>query len=133
MIGLSAGLLAPVIGVGLGTAFGTIGISGASTFLAGSAGAAVITTGGVLTGASIAGQGMMRRTKVVTTFDVLPVHKNGRVGCVLSVPGFLNGPLDDPRLPFSVLDPIVGDVFSVLWEPEMIRETGQYLTASKSI
>lgn len=42
MIGLSAGLLAPVIGVGLGSVFGTIGISGATTFLAGSAGAAVI-------------------------------------------------------------------------------------------
>ena len=32
--------------------------------------------------------------------------------------------LDDVRLPFSVLDPVVGDVFSVLWEPDMIRETG---------
>jgi hypothetical protein len=32
------------------------------------------------------------------------------------------------RLPFSVLDPIVGDVFSVLWEPEMIRETGSALS-----
>lgn len=40
---------------------------------------------------------------------------------------FLNGELDDPRLPFSVLDPVVGDVFSVLWEPEMIRETGSAL------
>ena len=40
---------------------------------------------------------------------------------------FLNGELDDPRLPYSVLDPVVGDVFSVLWEPEMIRETGSAL------
>jgi pimeloyl-ACP methyl ester carboxylesterase len=39
----------------------------------------------------------------------------------------LNGELDDPRLPFSVLDPVVGDVFSILWEPEMIRETGSAL------
>ena len=39
----------------------------------------------------------------------------------------MNGPNDDVRLPFSVLDPIVGDVFSVLWEPEMIRETGSAL------
>ena len=31
---------------------------------------------------------------------------------------------DDVRLPFSVLDPIVGDVFSVRWEPEMMEETG---------
>ncbi|KAJ3713006.1 hypothetical protein DFJ43DRAFT_1105830 [Lentinula guzmanii] len=128
VIGLSAGLLAPVIGVGLGTAFSTIGIGGASTFLAGSTGAAVITTGGVLTGAGIAGKGMSRRTQVVRVFDVLPIHRNGRVGCVLSVPGFLNGKLDDPRLPFSVLDPVVGDVFSVLWEPEMIRETGSALS-----
>ncbi|KAF5383363.1 hypothetical protein D9757_008401 [Collybiopsis confluens] len=103
VIGLSAGLLAPVIGVGLGTAFSTIGITGASTFLAGAGGAAVITTGGVLTGAGIAGKGMHRRTQVVRVFDVLPLHKNGRVG---------------------VLDPVIGDVFSVLWEPEMIMETG---------
>lgn len=34
---------------------------------------------------------------------------------------------DDVRLPFSVLEPIVGDVFSVLWEPDMIRETGSAL------
>lgn len=39
----------------------------------------------------------------------------------------MNGKLDDVRLPFSVLDPIVGDVFSVLWEPEMIQETGSTL------
>lgn len=39
----------------------------------------------------------------------------------------MTGTQDDVRLPFSVLDPIVGDVFSVLWEPEMIRETGSAL------
>ena len=39
----------------------------------------------------------------------------------------MSGSQDDPRLPFSVLDPVVGDVFSVLWEPEMIRETGSAL------
>ncbi|KAJ3878473.1 hypothetical protein F5051DRAFT_351910, partial [Lentinula edodes] len=124
VIGLSAGLLAPVIGVGLGTAFSTIGLTSASTFLAGSAGAAVITTGGVLTGAGIASKGMIRRTQLVRVFDILPLHQNQRVSCVLCVPGFLNGALDDPRLPFSVLDPVGGDVCAVLWEPEMIRETG---------
>lgn len=36
----------------------------------------------------------------------------------------MNSPQDDVRLPFSVLDPIVGDVFSVRWEPEMMGETG---------
>jgi Protein of unknown function (DUF726) len=34
---------------------------------------------------------------------------------------------DDVRLPFSVLDSVVGDVFSVLWEPEMMGEMGNAL------
>ncbi|KAA1467865.1 DUF726-domain-containing protein [Dentipellis sp. KUC8613] len=128
VIGLSAGLLAPVIGAGLGAAFTTIGISGTAGFLGGTAGAAVITTGGVLTGSGIAARGMARRTQQVRTFDVLPLHNNKRVSCILTVPGFMNGIQDDVRLPFSVLDPVVGDVFSVLWEPEMIRETGSALS-----
>ncbi|KAH9961458.1 hypothetical protein BGW80DRAFT_1137239, partial [Lactifluus volemus] len=127
VIGLSAGLLAPVIGAGLGAAFTTVGISGTAGFLGGAGGAAVITTGGVLTGSSIAASGMARRTGAVRTFDMLPLHNNKRVNCIVTVPGFLNGQLDDPRLPYSVLDPVVGDVFSVLWEPEMIRETGSAL------
>ncbi|KAI6024567.1 hypothetical protein EDC04DRAFT_2723530 [Pisolithus marmoratus] len=108
VIGLSAGLLAP----------------GQRAFLAGAGGAAVVTTGGVLTGSGIAARGMARRTRHVKTFEVLPLHNNKRVSCILTVPGFMNGKLDDVRLPFSVLDPVVGDVFSVLWEPEMIMETG---------
>ncbi|KAF8274342.1 hypothetical protein EI94DRAFT_1562200 [Lactarius quietus] len=127
VIGLSAGLLAPVIGAGLGAAFTTVGISGTAGFLGGAGGAAVITTGGVLTGSGIAASGMANRTRVVRTFDLLPLHNNKRVNCIVTVPGFLNGQLDDTRLPFSVLDPVVGDVFSVLWEPEMIRETGSAL------
>jgi hypothetical protein len=35
--------------------------------------------------------------------------------------------VDDVRLPYSVLDPIVGDVFTVLWEPEMMNEMGNAL------
>ncbi|GLB43707.1 putative DUF726-domain-containing protein [Lyophyllum shimeji] len=127
VIGLSAGLLAPVIGAGIGAALTTVGISGTTGFLAGVGGTAVITTGGVLTGSGIAVRGMAKRTQLVRTFDVLPLHNNKRVSCILTVPGFMTGPQDDVRLPFSVLDPIVGDVFSVLWEPEMIRETGSAL------
>ncbi|KAJ7511806.1 hypothetical protein B0H11DRAFT_1953089 [Mycena galericulata] len=127
VIGLSAGLLAPVIGVGLGAAFSTIGITGTTGFLAGAGGAAVITTGGVLTGSGIAVRGMINRTQQVRTFELLPLHNNKRVNCILTVPGFMTGKLDDPRLPFTVLDPVVGDVFSVLWEPEMIQETGSAL------
>ena len=87
VIGLSAGLLAPVIGAGLGAAFTTIGISGTTGFLGGVGGAAVITTGGVLTGSGIAARGMARRTRVVRTFDILPLHNNKRVNAIITVPG----------------------------------------------
>jgi hypothetical protein len=42
-------------------------------------------------------------------------------------PSFMASKVDDVRLPFSVLDPIIGDVFSVLWEPEMMSEMGNAL------
>ena len=58
IIGLSAGLLAPVIGLRLAGAFTTISITGTTAFIGGMAGAAVITTGGVLTGSTIAICGM---------------------------------------------------------------------------
>ena len=87
VIGLSAGLLAPVIGAGLGVAFATVGITGTTGFLAGAGGAAVITTGGVLTGANIAGQGMARRTRDVRTFEFRPLHNNKRVCCYITMGG----------------------------------------------
>lgn len=124
VIGLSAGLLAPVIGAGLGAALGVVGISGTAGFLTGVGGITMITTTGVLTGANIAGRGMAKRTREVRTFILKPLHNNKRVSCYITVAGFMAGKADDVRLPFSVLDQIVGDVFSVLWEPEMMAEMG---------
>ncbi|ORY79265.1 hypothetical protein BCR35DRAFT_279395 [Leucosporidium creatinivorum] len=127
VIGLSAGLLAPVIGAGLGAALTTVGVTGTSGFLAGAGGAAIISSGATLTGMSIGGRAMAKRTRNVKTFDFLPLHNNKRVNFFITVPGFMNGPLDDVRLPFSTIDPLMGDVFSVLWEPEMMGDTGNAL------
>ena len=97
VIGLSAGLMAPLIGAGIGAALGTVGVGGATGFLAGTAGAAVITTAGTLTGSGIAVRGMVRRTQQVKTFDLLPLHNNKRVNCILTVPGFVILPLLEPN------------------------------------
>jgi hypothetical protein len=40
---------------------------------------------------------------------------------------FMTGKFDDVRLPFSVLDPVIGDVLSTFWEPEMMSEMGSAL------
>jgi len=39
----------------------------------------------------------------------------------------MTGMQDDVRLPFSVMDPVLGDLFAVLWEPETILQTGSAL------
>ncbi|EPX75270.1 DUF726 family protein [Schizosaccharomyces octosporus yFS286] len=127
VIGLSSGLLAPFISAGIGAAFTTVGLSGvaSSGFLAGGGSAALITVGGVLSGTHLGTTGMARRKADVKTFEFRPLHANGRSNVVVTVSGWMSGKEDDVRLSFSSLDPIVGDVFSVLWEPEVLASAGQ--------
>ncbi|KAL7791008.1 hypothetical protein V8C37DRAFT_165478 [Trichoderma ceciliae] len=124
VIGLSAGLLAPVIGAGLAAGFTTIGVTGTSSFLAGAGGAAIITSSAAASGGIIGGRAAGRRTGAVKTFEYRPLHNNKRVNLIVTVSGWLTGKVDDVRLPFSTVDPIMGDIYSVLWEPEMLRSMG---------
>lgn len=125
VLGLSAGMLAPVIGAGLAAGFTTIGITGTSGFLAGAGGAAIVTTTGAVMGVKIGSQGMSNRMGHVQTFEFRPLHNHKRVNLILTVSGWMSGNEDDVRLPFSTVDPIMGDVYSLLWEPEMLKSMGQ--------
>jgi hypothetical protein len=124
VIGLSAGLLAPVIGAGLAAGFTTIGVAGTSGFLAGAGGAALITSSAAASGGVIAVRAANRRTGAVKTFEYRPLHNNKRVNLIITVSGWMTGKVDDVRLPYSTVDPIMGDLYSVLWEPEMLRSMG---------
>ena len=124
VIGLSAGLLAPLIGAGLAAGFTTIGVAGTSGFLAGAGGAALITTGAATSGGIIAVRAANRRTGAVKTFEYRPLHNNKRVNLIVTVSGWMTGKVDDVRLPYSTVDPIMGDIYSVLWEPEMLTSMG---------
>lgn len=124
VIGLSAGFLAPVIGAGLAAGFTSIGVAGTSSFLAGTGAAALIGTTGALTGGTVGVRASDRRTGAVKTFEYRPLHNNKRVNLTVTVAGWMTGNVDDVRLPFSTVDPIMGDVYSVHWEPEMLKSTG---------
>lgn len=124
VIGLSAGLLAPVIGAGLAAGFTTIGVGGTSGFLAGAGGAAVITSSAAASGSIIGVRAANRRTGAVKTFEYRPLHNNKRVNLVITVSGWMTGKVDDVRLPYSTVDSVMGDIYSVLWEPEMLRSMG---------
>lgn len=124
VIGLSAGLLAPVIGAGLAAGFTTIGISGTGAFLGGAGGTALIASGATLTGGTIGLRASNRRTGAVRTFEYRPLHNNKRFNLIITVSGWMAGGVDDVRLPFSTVDPVVGDIYSILWEPEMLQSMG---------
>ena len=124
VIGLSAGLLAPVIGAGLAAGFTTIGVTGTGGFLAGTGGAALITGIGVTTGSTIGVRAGRKRMGPVRTFEYRPLHNNKRVNLIVSVSGWMTGKVDDVRLPFSTVDPVMGDIYSVLWEPDMLCSIG---------
>ena len=124
VIGLSAGLLAPVIGAGLAGGFTMIGVSGTATFLGGVGGAALITSAATAAGGTIAVRAADRRTGSVKTFEYRPLHNNKRLNLILTVSGWMTGKVDDVRLPYSTVDPIMGDIYSLLWEPEMLRSMG---------
>ncbi|KAL2826802.1 hypothetical protein BDW59DRAFT_144717 [Aspergillus cavernicola] len=124
VIGLSAGLLAPVIGAGLAAGFTTIGVGGTSAFLGGAGGTAIIASGATLTGSTIGLRASHRRTGAVQTFEYRPLHNNKRFNLIVTVSGWMTGNVDDVRLPYSTVDPIMGDIYSVLWEPEMLKSMG---------
>ena len=125
VIGLSAGALAPVIGAGVAAGFSTIGIGGTAGIFAGTVGTSAITAGGVLTGMKIGKTGMEHRVVNVKTFEFKPLHNNGRLNLILTVSGWMSGKKDDVRLPFSTVDPVMGDLYSLLWEPETLTSMGQ--------
>ncbi|KAL4810769.1 hypothetical protein BDV18DRAFT_127978 [Aspergillus unguis] len=124
VIGLSAGLLAPVIGAGLAAGFTTIGVGGTSAFLGGAGGTALIASGATLTGSTIGLKASHRRTGAVQTFEYRPLHNNKKFNLIITVSGWMTGNVDDVRLPYSTVDPIMGDIYSVLWEPEMLKSMG---------
>ena len=78
VIGLTAGLAAPFIGAGIGAALTTFGVTGAAgvgTFMAGTGGLALITTGGVLTGGGMSGVKMMKRTRGIEEFEFIGIEE----------------------------------------------------------
>ncbi|EIE79619.1 hypothetical protein RO3G_04324 [Rhizopus delemar RA 99-880] len=125
ILGLSAGLMAPVIAGGIGVILSTVGVTGTAGFLGGTAGIALITGGATVAGGRIGAKGMNRRMKNISTFEFLPVHTEENVNCIVTITGWLpNKNKEETSLPFSTLDNIMGDHYALYWEPEMLEELG---------
>lgn len=128
VLGLSGGFLAPVIGAGIAAGLSTVGITGATGFLTGVGGISAVAATSTAIGGNIGFRGMKRRMGSVRTFEFYPLHNNRRVNLLISVSGWMIGNEDDVRLPFSTVDPVEGDLYSLQWEPEMLKSIGQSIT-----
>ncbi|AGO11465.1 AaceriACR220Cp [[Ashbya] aceris (nom. inval.)] len=128
VLGLSGGLLAPVIGASLAAGLSTIGVSGAAGFLTGVGGTTLVAVSSTAIGANVGRKAMNKRMGSVKTFEFRPLHNNRRLNLIVSVSGWMIGKEDDVRLPFSPVDPIEGDLYSLHWEPDMLKSTGQTIT-----
>ncbi|KAJ1899991.1 hypothetical protein LPJ66_001764 [Kickxella alabastrina] len=126
VIGLSAGLLAPAIGAGIGATLGAIGVANTGAFFGSIGGTALITGAATLTGSSLAGRQITRRTRFAEQFEFIPCIDEKQTNLVLTVPGWL-GKADNGVFAFSTLDPLNGDHFSLLWESEALRRLGSSL------
>ncbi|KAI3651442.1 hypothetical protein MP228_003713 [Amoeboaphelidium protococcarum] len=76
MLGVSAGLAAPLLVAGLGTALTAVHVAGASAFLSSVGGTALITSSATLFGTSYAGYKMGKRTADVQVFKFIPLQLN---------------------------------------------------------
>ncbi|KAI9255658.1 hypothetical protein BDA99DRAFT_539806 [Phascolomyces articulosus] len=126
ILGLSAGLMAPVIAGGIGTILTTVGVTGTSSFLGGTASIALITGGATAIGGT---KRMRKRMKMINTFEFSPVTVDESVSCIVSISGWLpkGATKDTAALPFSTLDNMMGDHYTLYWEPEMLEALGSGL------
>ncbi|PIA13468.1 DUF726-domain-containing protein [Coemansia reversa NRRL 1564] len=126
VIGLSAGLLAPAIGAGIGATLGAIGIANTGAFFGSIGGTALITGAATLTGSSLAGRQIARRTRFAEQFEFIPCINEGQTNLILTIPGWLEK-ADNGVFSFSTLDSLNGDHCSLLWESDALRRLGSSL------
>ena len=90
IIGVSAGLAAPVVTAGLGAAMAALKIAGGASFLAGAGGTALFTSGAVIAGSGTAIKGMEKRTRGVEIFRFIPLQTNkDRANLIIYVAGWV--------------------------------------------
>jgi hypothetical protein len=73
---------------------------------------------------------MGKRTRGISEFAFLPMHESKHMHVIISVGGWLaktDEKNEDIALPYSILEDGYGDHYSLLWEPEMLRELGSAL------
>lgn len=124
-VGLSVGLLSPFIGAGIATGLSFLGIGGTAGFFSGTIATTLMTTSGVVIGAKVGSSSTINRVLGVKIFEFKPINVNGKKNVVLCSTGWILNESDDVRSPFLCLDPVMGDLYSLNWEPKILESMGK--------
>ncbi len=155
-LGLTAGLVAPLIGAGISATLGLVGVSGTATFLGSTAGVAVISGASAGMGVGLGGWKMHKRTRALATFRFVPVVPNELMSgmdkdaakamealmdyepkrfptVTICISGWLTEGDEDFNSPWSGVDFEAsniagGEAYALWWEPETLSALGSAFT-----
>lgn len=127
IIGLFVGLVVFMIGIGLVVGFLVIGVSGIIVFFSGVGGVVIIMLIVVVLGSIVGVRVVNWRIGVVKIFEYRLLNNNKRVNFIVIVFGWMMGKVDDVWLLFSIVDLVMGDIYLVLWELEMLISMGDII------
>lgn len=128
LVGVTGGLAAPLLALGVGSVFGGIGLGATATAgYLGAMAASSVLVGGLFGGygARMAGQHMARYAQEVKDFEFVPLHVNSRLHVTIAVTGWL-GRHEAPASSWRVLD-AAGDQYCLQWETEALQALGSAL------
>ncbi|KAF7323080.1 hypothetical protein HMN09_00088100 [Mycena chlorophos] len=127
LVGVTGGLAAPLVGAGVGTVLGILGVGGTTLGLLTTALASSSIITGALFGAygsHSAGSSILRHTREVKDFDIVPVHSKDNehegLGVRLCVSGWLTS-RDDVVAPWTVFEDDGDDILALQWEVEQLE------------
>ncbi|KJE93810.1 hypothetical protein CAOG_04552 [Capsaspora owczarzaki ATCC 30864] len=123
LIGLTAGLAAPLIAAGAGAVVGTSG----AAFLASAGGVALVGTLFGAAGAGLTGFKMKTRIGGLKEFAFAPISTGGRMHVVITVTGWLATEEATYQAPWASLDD-VGEQYTVEWEHQKLVDLGKALS-----
>lgn len=136
LIGLSAGVMAPLIGAGVSATLGMVGVGGTAGFLGSTTGAAVIAAGGAGIGGTLSAKKMAKRTGRLGIFELLPVRPAYVAegddyvplpypSVTICVSGWLTEGESDFHAPWSTVSPgALGELHTLRWDPDDLVALG---------
>ncbi|KAJ7063404.1 DUF726-domain-containing protein [Mycena amicta] len=133
LIGVTGGLAAPLVGAGVGTLLGILGVGGTTAGLLATALASSSVICGALFGAygSHTTSNMVRRhTREVKDLDIVLVHppkEHEALAVRLCVSGWLTSK-EDVIAPWTIFDAEGEDTFALQWEVELLESLSNALT-----